>query len=70
MHARLHLLALLSAFGDDLADGGFGRYSVAYDIADALTVTGGIVTYQQGNKLPFGSVYDNDRMFVDLKYSF
>jgi hypothetical protein len=70
MHARLHLLALLSAFGDDLADGGFSRYSAAYDIADALTVTGGIVTYQEGNKLPFGTVYDNDRLFVDLKYSF
>lgn len=70
MHARLHLLALLSAFGTDLADGGFGRYSVAYDIADALTVTGGVVTYQKGDKLPFNSIYDNDRLFVDLKYSF
>jgi hypothetical protein len=70
MHARLHLLVLLSAFGSDLADGGFGRYSAAYDIADALTVTGGVVTYQKGDKLPFNTVYDNDRIFVDLKYSF
>ncbi len=70
MHARLHLLALLSAYGDDLADGGFSRYSLGYDIIDALTVTGGVVTYQKGDKLPFNSIYDNDRLFVDLKYSF
>lgn len=70
MHARLHLLALLTAFGSDLADGGFGRYSVAYDIADAFSITGGVVTYQKGDKLPFNRLFDNDRLFVDLKYSF
>ncbi len=70
MHARLHLLALLSAFGDDLSDGGFGRYSVAYDIADALTATAGIVTYQNGRKIPFSTIDDNDRLFAELKYSF
>lgn len=70
MHARLHLLALLSAFGSDLADGGFSRYSAAYDLADALTLTGGVVTYQKGDKLPFNSISDNDRLFLDLKYSF
>lgn len=70
MHARLHLLALLSAFGDDLADGGFYRYSAAYDIADALTLTAGVVTYQKGNKIPFNGISNNDRIFIDLKYSF
>ncbi len=70
MHARLHLLALLSAFGSNLSDGGFSRYSAAYDIIDAVTVTGGVVTYQKGDKLSFNTIYDNDRMFVDLKYSF
>lgn len=70
MHARLHLLVLLSAFGSDLADGGFSRYSLAYDIADALTVTGGVITYHKGNKLPFNAIADNDRLFIDLKYSF
>ncbi len=70
LHARLHLLALLMAFGDDLSGGGFSRYSVAYDLADALTVTGGLVTYQAGDKVPFNHIADNDRLFLDLKYSF
>ena len=70
MHARLHLLALVSAFGDDLNDGGFGRYSVAYDLADALTVTGGIVSYEGGNHIPFSAIANNDRLFLDIKYSF
>ncbi len=70
MHARLHLLAVLSAFGEKWDEGGFGRYSAAYDIADGLTVTGGLVSYQAGDKFPFGLYGDNDRGFVDLKYSF
>lgn len=70
LHARLHLLALLTAFGKGLDEGGFGRYSAAYDIADALTLTGGIVSYEGGEQLPFGAIADNDRLFLDLKYSF
>lgn len=70
MHARLHLLALVSLFGEQLDEGGFGRYSAAYDIADGLSVTGGVVSYESGEKFPFGSYGENDRLFVDLKYSF
>jgi len=70
LHARLHLLVLITAFGEELSDGGFGRYSVAYDLADALTLTGGIVSYEGGEKVPFNRIGDNDRLFVDLKYSF
>jgi hypothetical protein len=70
MHARLHLLAVVSAFGEQLDEGGFGRYSAAYDIADALKITGGLVSYETGSKVPFGSYGNNDRMFIDLKYSF
>jgi len=70
MHARLHLLALASAYGIHRDDGGFGRFSAAYDIADALTVTGGVIDYYSGDKVPFNRIGDNDRVFVDLKYSF
>lgn len=70
LHARLHLLALLSLFGSDLDEGGFGRYSAAYDLADALTLTGGIVDYRGGEKTPFNAIDDNDRLFLDIKYSF
>lgn len=70
MHARLRLLALVTVFGEELDKGGFGRYSAAYDLADALTFTGGIVSYQDGEKVPFNAIGDNDRVFVDIKYSF
>jgi hypothetical protein len=70
MHARLHLLALVSLFGRGLDEGGFSRYSAAYDIADALTLTGGVVSYEGGKQFPFSSIADNDRLFLDLKYSF
>jgi len=70
LHARLHLLALVSAFGARLDEGGFGRYSAAYDIADALTLTAGVVSYEGGKQFPFGAFADNDRLFLDLKYSF
>ncbi len=70
MHARLHLLAVISAFGEKWDEGGFSRYSAAYDIADGLSITGGVVSYQSGDKFPFGSYGDNDRLFIDLKYSF
>ncbi|MEN8169534.1 MAG: DUF1302 family protein [Pseudomonadota bacterium] len=70
LHARLHLLALYTAFGDDAKGGGFGRLSAAYDLQDALTVTGGLVAYQEGDKIPFNAIGDNDRIFIDVKYSF
>lgn len=70
MHARLHLLAVITAFGEHLDGGGFGRYSAAYDLRDALTVTGGVVSYDAGEKMPFAAYDDNDRLFIDLKYSF
>lgn len=70
LHARLHLIALASAFGKRLDEGGFTRLSAAYDLADATTLTGGIVSYHGGDKFPFAAVADNDRLFAELKYSF
>lgn len=70
LHARLHLIALASAFGKRLDEGGFTRISAAYDLADAFSVTGGVISYHGGEKFPFGAISNNDRIFVDLKNSF
>ncbi|MBU1777224.1 MAG: hypothetical protein KJ899_11340, partial [Gammaproteobacteria bacterium] len=70
MHARLHLIALFSAYGKQLDEGGFTRLSAAYDLADALSLTGGIISYRGGDKFPFAAIADNDRIFAELKYSF
>jgi hypothetical protein len=69
LHDRLHLILLNSLYlqGDSA---GFSRASLGYDLADALTLTGGVVLYHGGDKLPFGAFGDNDRLFLDLKYSF
>ncbi|MES9856630.1 MAG: DUF1302 family protein [Sedimenticola sp.] len=69
LHNRLHftLLNSLNNWGDG---GGFSRAALAYDLADALTFTGGVITYHSGDKIPFNAIGDNDRVFVDLKYSF
>ncbi|MDH4216957.1 MAG: hypothetical protein OEV23_08750, partial [Gallionella sp.] len=70
LHARLHLIALASVFGKQLNKGGFTRLSAAYDLADAFSITGGVISYRGGNKFPFDAISDNDRIFAELKYSF
>jgi len=51
-----------------LSEGGFGHYFAAYELVDGLTITGGVVSYQGGDKLPFNPIVDNDRLFSGLKY--
>jgi hypothetical protein len=69
LHDRLHLILLNSLYLQGGA-AGFSRASLGYDLADALTLTGGVVFYHGGEKLPFGAFGDNDRLFLDLKFSF
>ena len=70
LRTRLQLTAVAAIYGSSLGDGGFTRLSARYDLIDALSLTGGIVTYQHSNTIPFNTVADNDRLFIDLKYSF
>ena len=70
LHARLELIALVTLYGKSLDEGGFGRFSAAYDLRDALTVTGGIVVYEEGDRPPLVGIGDNDRVFAEIKYSF
>lgn len=56
-------------------DGAFGRLSLKYDVSDSLSATGGAVFYQSGGDLSgaylfFKDIGDNDRIFIDIKYSF
>lgn len=69
-HNTWHLLALASVFGFGTSDGSFERLELKYDIADALSMTGGIVAYQPGDHPVFGAFEDNDRAFVKFRYSF
>ena len=70
LNKTLSLTILGSAFGTDFKKGSFQRYELAYDISDGLVVKGGQVAYQSGSTTGFGNIGDNDRLFLEVKYSF
>lgn len=71
-NARLHTTALAIVFGAKAQDGSVLRFSVDYDIRDALSFGVGIQIFLEGTESdgflnPFKK---NDRVFLRLKYSF
>jgi hypothetical protein len=70
LNDTLTFTLLASAFGSDFEDGSFQRYSIAYDLTDTVTVSGGWLLYQSGEHPGFGNVGDNDRIILEAKYSF
>ena len=70
LNESLSLTILASAFGTDFKKGSFQRYELAYDISDGLLVKGGWVAYQSGSTNGFNNIGDNDRLFLECKYSF
>lgn len=62
---------IFGIFYDLDADGGaLQRYSLEYDVIDALSIKGGVIFYQSGEMTAFKNVAENDRLFAELKYSF
>ena len=61
---------LVSTFGIKADDGAFERLDAEYDITDAVSVRGGVVFYQSGEKGIFKGISANDRLFFEVKYSF
>lgn len=49
MNNTLHFLALGVLLGWDGRDGSFFRFSVSYDVLDAVTVGVGLFVYQSGD---------------------
>lgn len=70
LHNRLELVFVAIVMGIDAKDGLIERLSAAYDITDNFTVTGGCVFYQDGDNVMYDDLHDNNRVFVDLTYSF
>jgi hypothetical protein len=70
LNETLSLTILASAFGTDLKKGSLQRYELVYDISDDLLVKGGRVAYQSGSTTGFNNIGDNDRLFIEFKYSF
>ena len=66
----LHVTFLALALGLRAQDGSFERTQIEYDLTDNLSVTFGAIFYQGGDKALFEAIEDNDRLFLELKYSF
>lgn len=69
-NARLHTTALGVAYGEKAQDGGIVRLSAEYELRDALMVGGGILLYEDGAPFFMRRIGDNDRVFLEVKYSF
>jgi len=39
-------------------------------VTDAISIRGGVVFYQAGDKGKFKNIGDNDRLFFEFRYSF
>ena len=70
LNDSLSLIFLASTFGALGQNGSFQRFSVEYDFTDALTIKGGCILYHSGKAGGFRNIGDNDRLFLELKYSF
>jgi len=70
LNERLEITLLGLVFGTQAQDGSIVRFDARYDLRDALELGGGIVLYQHGDTPFFDTVARNDRLFLELKYSF
>ena len=70
MNDRLELTALGIIFSNDTHLGSIVRLSGEVEVRDALVVGGGLVLYQNGDSIEFQQVGRNDRVFLEVEYSF
>ncbi len=70
LNDRLTLELLSIIYGEKSQDGGIHRFSALYDVTDNLTVRTGYMLYDSGDLPAFQSIGENDRLFMDIKYSF
>lgn len=69
LRQQLHVVLVAIFFGTEADEGSLRRYSATYDLFEAFSIGGGVVTYHPGNEL-LDVARDNDRVFLDAKYSF
>jgi hypothetical protein len=70
MNARLSTTLLAVIFGSRGQDGAIVRAQGSYTFRDGLVGTLGLLIYQDGDLPPLNVWGNNDRVFIDLKYSF
>ncbi len=70
LNARLQTTLLALMFGVDFRDGAVIRAQGSYTFRDGLVGTLGILLYEAGDLPPLSDWGRNDRVFIDLKWSF
>ena len=70
LNARLSTTLLAIVFGYAAQDGAIVRAQGSYTFRDGLVGTLGILIYEDGELPPLSLWGNNDRVFIDLKYSF
>ncbi len=70
LNETLTFTLIVSAFNGTGQGGSFGHFKVEYDINDNLNISGGIALYQEGDYEGLENIGDNDRISLDIKYSF
>jgi len=70
LNETLKLTVLATTFDTTGDDGAMQRFSARYDITDAVEINGGVVLYQSGDLTGYSNIGDNDRLFLEAKYSF
>jgi len=70
MNDRLGTTLLAIIFGNHAQDGSIVRVDLHYDLRDSLVLGGGILLFQDGDRIPFDTISRNDRFFFEIKYSF
>lgn len=70
MNETLTLNFLASVYGWKGQGGSVERFWAEYDLTDNIQLTGGIVLYESGDLPNFRNIGKNDRVFVEIKYSF
>ena len=70
LNDRLRVTGLAILLGERAQAGSIVRLSGSYALRDALNLEGGILLFQSGDSVLLGSFGRNDRLFLELKYSF
>jgi hypothetical protein len=61
---------LAAVYGTHGENGGFQRCAVDYDLTDSIVLRAGFTAYQSGDKAQMQAIGDNDRIFLEAKFSF
>ncbi len=70
LNETLNVTLLAMVYGSLGQDGALERLTLSYDWNDAVSTTLGMVLYQSGDSFLLSDIDDNDRIFLEIKYSF